>query len=97
MSEETKAGAELSAGNGPVEQPIRRLTKRQKRVKAAIEFLKDYYLRYDKQIGYLDYTDKTLIDDALYGLGAALDPNKYKFANGYDEFKRVLREHLKDA
>lgn len=85
---------ESNEPKGPVERKVRRLTEKQKRVKAAIEFLKNYYLRYDSQFGYLDYSDKTLIDDALYGLGVALEPGKYKFADGYEEFKKVLREHL---
>lgn len=48
---------------------------------------------YDKQVGYLDHTNKTIIDDVLYGLGVALD-NKYRFADGFDKFKKRLRRHL---
>ena len=67
---------------------------KQERVAAAVKYLKKYMKTYDKQYGYLDYSDKTIIDDILYGLGAALD-DKYKMANGFEKFKVVLREHLK--
>ena len=93
---------EVRKEEGPVsdpepKQPVKRLLKRQKRVKRAIEFLKDYYARYDQQFDYLDYSDHTLIDDALYGIGVALEPDKYRFADGYAKFKAILRKHLESS
>lgn len=70
------------------------MTKRQKRVKSAIEYLKKYINTYENQKGYLDYADGTIIDDILYGLGVALDEEKYKFGNGYDRFKLRLLDHI---
>jgi hypothetical protein len=72
----------------------RRRTPEQKRVAKAIRFLTKYFATYHKQPTYLDYRDSTIIEDTLYGLGVALD-DKYRFAGGFDEFKKVLREHLK--
>ena len=71
-------------------------TKREKQVKEGIEFLKDYIDTYDKQYGYERYTDTTIINDILYGLGVAIGGDKYRFANGFAKFKKVLREHLKE-
>jgi hypothetical protein len=71
-----------------------RRTPEQKRVGRAIKSLTKYMVTYPKQHGYLDYNDETIINDVLYGLGRALDPEKYQFANGFDLFKEVLRKHL---
>lgn len=62
-------------------------------IERAVTSLKDYINTYDRQPGYESYRAETLIDDVLYGLGIALD-DKYRHAQGYDEFKKVLREHL---
>jgi len=67
---------------------------RQKRVKKAIEYLQNYINTYDRQIGYLDYMDETIIDDVLYGLGVALGGKKHEMAPGYRKFKAILRKHL---
>ena len=71
-----------------------KLTKKQRRMKKAVEYLQEYMGTYDLQMGYLDYSDETLIDDVLYGLGVSLSPDKHQFANGYDKFKERLRKHL---
>lgn len=72
------------------------MTKKQKRMKEAVKYLKEYMESYDKQRHYLDFEDVTLIDDVLYGLGVALGGEKYKFASGYAKFQKVLREHLSE-
>lgn len=81
---------------GPLEPVVRRrrLTRKQRRMKQAVASMAAYMADYDKQDGYLDYSDKTLIDDVLYMLGTALDHEKHSWANGYDIFKAQLREHL---
>jgi len=61
--------------------------KKQKRVVKIIKSLKHYINTYNRQIGYLDYSDETIIDDILYGLGTALDANKYSFFEGFRELK----------
>ena len=50
--------------------------------------------RYDKQQGYESYSEETLIDDVLYGLGIALD-SRNAYANGYEKFKTRLIAHLR--
>lgn len=72
-----------------------KLTKNQKRMQRAIRFLSQYMRSYEQQPGCLDYTDKILIDDVLYGLGVALDPVAHNWASGYEVWKNKLREHLK--
>jgi hypothetical protein len=72
----------------------KKLTPRQRRIQKAITYLRDYMVSYDKQYGCLDYSDETFIDDVLYGLGEALDKDKYEFAGGFAMFKKRLRLHL---
>jgi hypothetical protein len=74
--------------------PGNRLTAKQKRMRRAIVYLRDYMETYGAQAGCLNYTDKTLIDDVMYALGVALEPAQYKYARGYDAWKEKLREHL---
>jgi len=71
------------------------MTKEQERVKKCIDYLINYINTYDKQKGYLDYSDKIIIDDMLYGIGVALSPGEYQFASGYYKFKLRLIDHLK--
>lgn len=63
-------------------------------IKTAVEKLQKYWNTYTELTGYEDYSEKTLIDDALYGIGVALDEHEYQNANGYDKFKKKLLEHL---
>jgi hypothetical protein len=71
-----------------------KLTPAQERMEKAVAYLKDYIGTYDRQYGYLDYRDETLIDDILYGLGVALGGDAHQFSNGFDKWKAKLREHL---
>jgi len=70
------------------------MTEQQKKVKKAIEYLQNYMQTYDKQGGYLDYTDETIINDVLYGLGVAIGGKEYEFAQGFKKFKKRLITHL---
>lgn len=63
-------------------------------MREAVAYLRRYMDTYHKQHGYEDYRDETFIDDVLYGLGVALQPEKFKYADGFRQFKDVLREHL---
>lgn len=71
-----------------------KLRPEQKRMQNVVRTLRKYMNTYPKQSGYMDYTDYTFIEDMLYGMGVALDPEKYAFAIGFDAFKARLREHL---
>lgn len=71
-----------------------RLNKQQKRMKAMVQNLQKYVVTYHKQAGYLEYTDTIFIDDMLYGIGIALEPDLHSFANGYEIWKAKLREHI---
>ena len=77
-------------------RPGKRLTTKQKRMQRAIRFLADYMATYEQQVGCLNYSDKILIDDVLYGLGVAFEPQKHEYARGFDVWKDKLREHLAD-
>ena len=59
----------------------------------SVKILQKYWNTYDKQPGFEDYRLETLIDDALYGLGIAID-EKNTFADGFAKFKRELIKHL---
>lgn len=68
--------------------------QKRKRMREAVSRLTDYMKTYDQQAGYEDYTDETFINNVLYGLGIALDKDKYFAGQGFDAFKSVLRKHL---
>ena len=73
------------------------MTKRQAKVKSAIEYLKKYISTYESQPGYLDYPNDIIINDMLYGIGVAIGKQKYKYANGFKSFKKyLLKDLLKD-
>jgi hypothetical protein len=76
------------------------MTKSQKRVKLIIEKFQKYINTYSDQLGYLDYSDDTIIYDVLYGLGIALNEKEYKYKSGFDKFKKfislILYEYLEE-
>jgi len=86
-------GAQVERGVRPVAE-TRKLTARQKRMQKAIAWMRVYMAEYDKQPCCLDYTDKTFMDDVLYGLGVALHGTSCTYAQGYEAWKDKLREHL---
>jgi hypothetical protein len=69
-------------------------SNRNKRMELMVQYLKRYIDTYEDQYGYQNYSDSTLIDDILYGLGVALNPEEHQFASGFDTFKSKLIEHL---
>ena len=71
-----------------------RLTAKQKRMRKSVVSLTLYMNTYAMQPFYTDYSDKTFIDDVLYGLGIALS-DQFRKADGFECFKKILREHLK--
>jgi hypothetical protein len=74
----------------------RQVEKRRKLVRERVKYLQDYVNTYSDQGGYEDYSDKTYIDDMLYGLGLSMvAPADYSGPGGYERFKQYLREHLK--
>ena len=72
-------------------KPVR-LTKKQKRVQAFVEYIQEYWNTYPNQSSYLDYDDPVLINDALYAIGVALDKTEYSWRTGFDKFKKFLKE-----
>lgn len=67
---------------------------RRRKMAAVVDSMQEYVATYDRQVGYTDYSDEIFIDDMLYGIGIALDRDKYSFADGYRSFKEELLKHL---
>lgn len=67
---------------------------RQNRMRKIVAAYQQYVATYSKQASYLDYMDKTLISDMLYGIGLAIDKDKFYGASGFDRFKDELRKYL---
>ncbi|MGM1289590.1 hypothetical protein, partial [Escherichia coli] len=61
----------------------RKLSPRQRKRMAAIvvEFQK-YVATYSDQQCYQDYSDRTFIEDMLYGIGVAIDRERFRAADG---------------
>jgi hypothetical protein len=71
-----------------------KLTQDQKRMRDAVRRLRKYMNCYPKEGEYMNYKDYTFIEDVLYGLGIALEPEAHAFAVGFERFKDRLRKHL---
>lgn len=70
------------------------MATRKELVREGIASFKKYVDTYDKQFKYDEYSDETIINDMLYGLGICINKEEYKFSDGFDKFKRRLIEHL---
>lgn len=68
--------------------------KQQNNIKDATQVLTSYWNTYNKQSGYEEYALKTFLDDALYGIGIAINPDEYKWASGFAKFKWDLLKYL---
>ena len=66
-------------------------------IREAVKSLSNYWVTYPEQEDYGHYSLDTLLDDCLYGIGIAIGPDDYKYANGYDKFKRDLKAWLERA
>ena len=64
---------------------------------SAVEYLRVYWETYPEQTGYEKYSISTLIDDAIYVLGMAIDDKQFRNVDGSREFKRILIEHLRES
>ncbi len=56
--------------------------------------IQNFWLTYSNQEGYQNYSLETFLNDALYGIGLAIDESKYREAQGFDQFKKELIEYL---
>lgn len=65
-------------------------------IKQSVAALADYWSTYGEQAGYEDYTLKTFLEDAIYGIGISLSDH-YRGASGHDAFKRDLSTYLAEA
>lgn len=76
----------------------KKLTKQQKRMRAVVAKMQSYVATYSEQAHFDIYTDKTFLDDMLYGIGISMQigtATDYTGPGGYERFKQALREHLK--
>jgi hypothetical protein len=74
----------------------REAEKRRKVMRERVKYLQDYVNTYSDQAHYEDYSDKTYLDDMLYGIGLSMaGPADYTGHGGYERFKQFLREHLR--
>lgn len=59
-----------------------------------LEKYKDFVNAYDKQIGHDKYSEETILNDFLYGIGICLDEDEYSFGDGFARFRLKLLLHL---
>lgn len=62
------------------------------RMAVIVRQFQEYVSTYSNQNGYTGYSDKTFIEDMIYGIGVAIDSDKYGTAYGYEAFKSHLKE-----
>jgi len=68
--------------------------ERKDKVEKIVADLQEYVKTYSNGVYYKSYTDETIIDDILYGLGIALDREQYEMHSGYQKFKRRIAKHI---
>jgi len=74
-----------------------KLSQEQQDVKRMFNIIKKYkaYVRHYNKNGNENFNmDKTFILDMIYGIGIAVDPDKYSFSVGFAEFKKDLIEKV---
>ena len=71
------------------------MTKKKKKLIDMQRKLENYVTTYKEQKYWLEYDETIFLDDMLYGIGIALDVDKYKMADGYENFLLFLMEHIK--
>jgi hypothetical protein len=70
-------------------------TKEQRdRMEQIVARFQEYVRTYTEQQYYLEYSDTIFMDDMLYGIGLALDPDGHRCADGWDKAKAMLLAHL---
>lgn len=62
----------------------------------AVKDLTRFMATYGDQNGYENYSARTFVNDVLYGLGVALDNEKYQYAQGYRKFEEDLKGFLNE-
>jgi hypothetical protein len=67
---------------------------RRKLMRERVASIQKYVATYTDQQHYEDYSDKTYIEDMLYGIGLSMIPADYRGPGGYERFKQYLREFL---
>ena len=69
-------------------------TQRHTRMAKIVAAFQKYVATYDQQSQYLDYEDRTFIKDMIYGVGIAIDPERFRGAGGFAQFNHEIRRHL---
>lgn len=62
-----------------------------------VENFQKYVATYTSQAHYDEYSDKTYLDDMLYGIGLSMavdTATDYSGPGGYERFKEFLRQHI---
>lgn len=63
-------------------------------MEAAVKRMQHYWNTYDEQNEYKDWGKDMFLRDALYGVGIAVDEERYKFGNGFVRFINDLRKRI---
>ncbi len=64
------------------------------RMRKIVDDFQQYVATYSDQHEYVAYSDLTFINDMLYGIGLALDKDRYYSASGFDRWRKRLRDIL---
>jgi len=67
---------------------------KQDRMAKIVSDLQKYVTTYSDQPYYNTYSDKTFIEDMLYGIGIAINKEKYQNAEGYRLWKQELIKYM---
>lgn len=68
-----------------------RLTPEKRRMRDIVARFQRYVATYTEQAYYQTYMDKTFVLDMLFGIGSALDQERFADAEGFKEFQESLK------
>jgi hypothetical protein len=69
-------------------------TKQRKRMERIVADFQKYVASYSEQECYQDYSDRCFVEDILYGIGLAIDPKAFRYADGFDKWRAELLQYL---
>lgn len=71
------------------------MQRARRRMREMVAKFQKYVATYSEQAHFEDYSDKTFLDDMLYGIGISfVGPDDYTGPGGYERFKQKLLGHL---
>jgi hypothetical protein len=67
-------------------------TKNRKEMRDIVARFQEYVATYSNQDFFEIYPINTFIEDMIYGVGIAVEPEKFRGSDGYERFREYLKK-----